>query len=291
MTVPLSILDLAPIAPGETVARQPRASVALARRAEAAGYRRVWYAEHHNMASIASSATSVLIAHVAAHTRTIRLGAGGDHAAQPLAAHHRRAVRHARRRCTPGASTSASGARRAATRTRRTRCAATRSRPTRSPRTCWSCRPTSAGETLVPGCRRDARARARDVPLYILGSSLFGAQLAAALGLPYAFASHFAPDAARGGGGRSTGASSARRSSSTEPYVIAGVNVVAADDADDAQAQLHATLRARVPRASSGRGQTLHRRGGRRGAGLAAGPADRADDDLRRGRHAGRGRD
>ena len=77
MAVPLSILDLAPIRPGETATESFAASVALARLAERHGYTRVWYAEHHNMPSIASSATSVLIAHVGAHTETIRLGAGG----------------------------------------------------------------------------------------------------------------------------------------------------------------------------------------------------------------------
>ncbi len=77
MTTPLSILDLAPVRKGETISDSFAASVALAQRAEQWGYRRVWYAEHHNMSSIASSATSVIIAHVAAHTREIRLGAGG----------------------------------------------------------------------------------------------------------------------------------------------------------------------------------------------------------------------
>ena len=76
-SVPLSILDLAVIRRGDAPRDALLGSVALARRAEARGYRRVWYAEHHNMRSIASSATSVLIAHVAAHTSTIRLGAGG----------------------------------------------------------------------------------------------------------------------------------------------------------------------------------------------------------------------
>src|SRR3977135_2531434 len=77
MTIPLSILDLAPIRPGETASDSFAASVALAQHAEEWGYRRVWYAEHHNMPTIASSATSVLIAHVAAQTRSIRVGAGG----------------------------------------------------------------------------------------------------------------------------------------------------------------------------------------------------------------------
>ena len=77
MRIPLSILDLAPIARGETASDSFAGSVALAQRAEELGYLRVWYAEHHNMASIASSATSVLIAHIGAQTQTIRLGSGG----------------------------------------------------------------------------------------------------------------------------------------------------------------------------------------------------------------------
>src|SRR3569833_2054526 len=77
MRIPLSVLDLAPIARGETPSSSIAASVAIAQRAEEHGYRRVWYAEHHNMPSIASSATSVLIAHVGQQTSTIRLGAGG----------------------------------------------------------------------------------------------------------------------------------------------------------------------------------------------------------------------
>src|SRR3954471_9360123 len=77
MRIPLSVLDLAPIARGETASSSIAASVALARSAEEYGYTRVWYAEHHNMPSIASSATSVLIAHVGAQTTRIRLGAGG----------------------------------------------------------------------------------------------------------------------------------------------------------------------------------------------------------------------
>src|SRR3954453_14001735 len=77
MRIPLSVLDLAPITRGGTATDAIAGSVGLARRAEETGYQRVWYAEHHNMPSIASSATSVLIAHVGAHTSRIRLGAGG----------------------------------------------------------------------------------------------------------------------------------------------------------------------------------------------------------------------
>src|SRR5688500_19106115 len=75
--VPLSILDLASVGEGETIADSFAGSVALAQLAERVGYRRVWYAEHHSIGSIASSATAVLIAHIAAHTDTIRLGSGG----------------------------------------------------------------------------------------------------------------------------------------------------------------------------------------------------------------------
>src|ERR1700691_4707913 len=77
MSVPLSILDLAPVAKGQTTSDSFAASVALARKAEELGYHRVWYAEHHNMPSIGSSATSVLIAHIGARTSSIRLGSGG----------------------------------------------------------------------------------------------------------------------------------------------------------------------------------------------------------------------
>ena len=96
MSLRLSILDLAPIGPGQTARESFAASVELARAAERLGYRRVWYAEHHNMASIASSATSVLIGHVADHTNVDPARRGRGDAAQPLAADDRRAVRHAR---------------------------------------------------------------------------------------------------------------------------------------------------------------------------------------------------
>src|SRR5690625_2013112 len=92
MRIPLSILDLATVGRNETVAESLQGSVKLAQLAEACGYHRVWYAEHHNMASIASSATSVLIAHVAAHTSSIRLGSGGvmlpNHAPLIIAEHY-----------------------------------------------------------------------------------------------------------------------------------------------------------------------------------------------------------
>jgi hypothetical protein len=149
MRVPLSILDLAPIARGQTAHDSFANSVALAQRAEELGYLRVWYAEHHNMASIASSATSVLIAHVGAQTQSIRLGAGGvmlpNHA--PLLIAEQFGTLAAMYRA---GSTSAWAGRLARIRTRCTRCAATRPRPTPSRRTSWSCRAISPAR---PGCR------------------------------------------------------------------------------------------------------------------------------------------
>ena len=116
-------------------------------------------------------------------------------------------------------------------------------------RTCWSCRATSAGETRVPGVRGDPGQGHRTCRSTSSGSSLFGATLAAALGLPYAFASHFAPAARCRPPSPSTAASSGPPRSSTQPYVIAGVNVIAADTAAEAQEQLQAVRRIRGRRA------------------------------------------
>ncbi len=91
-----SVLDLAPVPEGGTPADALRRGLELARHAEALGYRRYWVAEHHNMIGIASAATSVVIGYVAGGTRTIRVGAGRHHVAQPLSDGHCRAVRHAR---------------------------------------------------------------------------------------------------------------------------------------------------------------------------------------------------
>ena len=141
MTIPLSLLDLAPIAPGTTARESFAGSVALAQTAERNGYTRVWYAEHHNMPSIASSATSVLIGHVAAHTSTIRLGSGGvmlpNHAPLTIAEHFGTLAT-----LYPDRIDLVSGALPAATRTPCGRCAVIRTRPTSSPRTWWNCRPT-----------------------------------------------------------------------------------------------------------------------------------------------------
>jgi luciferase family oxidoreductase group 1 len=193
MNIPLSILDLAPIHKGETASDSFSASVLLAQRAEELGYRRVWYAEHHNIATIASSATSVLIAHVAAHTQTIRLGAGGimlpNHS--PLMIAEQFGTLESLH---PGRIDLGLGR---APGTDRLTILALRRDP--------SAADTFPQEVIelqryladpVPGqAVRATPGAGTKVPLWILGSSLFGAQLAAMLGLPYAFASHFAPEA------------------------------------------------------------------------------------------------
>jgi luciferase family oxidoreductase group 1 len=253
MRIPLSVLDLAPIARGETPSSSIAASVALAQRAEEYGYKRVWYAEHHNMARIASSATSVLIAHVGAHTSRIRLGAGGvmlpNHA--PLTIAEQFGTLDA---MYPGRIDLGLG--RAPGSDQKTMYALRRdnSSSDRFPQDVQELQAYLAGESLVPGV--DAvPGKGSKVPLYILGSSLFGAQLAAALGLPYAFASHFAPQALESAVAiyREQFRPSAQLDA---PYVIAGVNVLAADTAEAADEQLAASRRARAA-ALFGRGREL----------------------------------
>src|SRR5580698_1359536 len=243
MRVPLSILDLAPIARGQSASDSFANSVALAQRAEELEYLRVWYAEHHNMASIASSATSVLIAHVGAQTRTIRLGAGGvmlpNHA--PLLIAEQFGTLAA---MYPGRIDLGLG--RAPGSDQNTMYALRRN-PTSAdtfPQDVVELQGYLTGNTRVPGV--DAvPGNGSDVPLYILGSSLFGARLAAALGLPYAFASHFAPaelDAALAVYRREF-----RPSGQLEhPYAIVGVNVIAAGTESSAREQLQGIRRARA---------------------------------------------
>jgi luciferase family oxidoreductase group 1 len=243
VAVPLSILDLAPIRPGESATDSFAGSVALAQQAERDGYRRVWYAEHHNMASIASSATSVLIAHVAAHTDTIRLGSGGvmlpNHAPLTIAEQFGTlAALH------PGRIDLGLG--RAPGSDQNTMFALRRdpSSSDRFPQDVLELQGYLTDATRVPGVNATP-GRGTNVPLYILGSSLFGAQLAAALGLPYAFASHFSPQAL-------TAAVELYRSEFRpsaqldQPYVIAGVNAIVADSDAEAQEQFLTAKRTRV---------------------------------------------
>ena len=253
MSFPLSVLDLAPVAPGQTVTDSIAASVALAQRAEEQGYTRVWYAEHHNMPSIASSATSVLISHVGAHTRTIRLGAGGvmlpNHS--PLVIAEQFGTLDA---MYPGRIDLGLGR---APGSDQNTMYAMRTDPRSSdrfPQDVLELQAYFAGDTRVPGV--DAiPGRGSHIPLYILGSSTFGAQLAAALGLPYAHASHFAPQALR------AAVEIYRRDFQPSlqlqaPHVIAGANVVAADTTEAARAEFEGMRRIRAT-SLFGRGKTF----------------------------------
>ncbi|QNK80529.1 LLM class flavin-dependent oxidoreductase [Nakamurella sp. PAMC28650] len=243
MNIPLSILDLAPINKGQSVGEGIAASVALAQRAEAFGYRRVWYAEHHNMSSIASSATSVLIAHIAANTSTIRLGAGGvmlpNHSPLTIAEQFGTLASIHPGRIDLGLGRAPGSDQMTARAMRRDPGSSDR-----FPDDVLELQGYLSGKSLVPGVTA-VPGQGTEVPLYILGSSLFGAQLAAAFGLPFAFASHFAPASLM------EAMAIYRRdfqpgAQLTEPYAFAALNVIAADSAEEAERELHLVKRARV---------------------------------------------
>ncbi len=253
MTVPLSILDLAPIGRGEAVADALRGIVEVAQTAERLGYRRVWYAEHHNMPTIASSATSVLIAHVAAHTTSIRVGAGGimlpNHAPLTVAEQFGTLAELHPGRIDLGLGRAPGTDQPTVRALRRDPRAAER-----FPQDVLELQGYLADRSLVTGVEA-IPGKGTQVPLYLLGSSLFGAQLAAQLGLPYAFASHFAPAALEA----AVTVYRERFEPSEDlaaPYVLAGVNVIAADTTEAAEDEARAALRHRV-RALLGRGRTF----------------------------------
>jgi luciferase family oxidoreductase group 1 len=243
MPTRLSILDLAPLGRGQSASDSFAASVALAQQAEELGYERVWYAEHHNMPSIASSATSVLIAHIGAHTRRIRLGAGGvmlpNHAPLTIAEQFGTLAAMYPDRIDLGLG-------RAPGSDQNTMYALRRNPGSAEafPQDVIELRGYLAGESVVPGVDAVPGKGSR-VPLYILGSSLFGARLAAALGLPYAFASHFAP-AALDPALAAYRAEFQPSEPLERPYVIAGVNVIAADTTSAAESQLRDIRRRRA---------------------------------------------
>jgi luciferase family oxidoreductase group 1 len=230
----LSVLDLAPIGQHESPRDALEGSVRLAQRAEELGYERVWYAEHHNFASIASSATSVVIAHIAAHTNTIRLGAGGimlpNHSPLVIAEQFGTLAELHPGRIDLGLGR-APGTNQATMRALRRDMNAADT----FPQDVVELQGYLRGETRIPTV--DAiPGRGTNVPLYILGSSLFGAQLAAALGLPYAFASHFSPGALKAA--VQVYRDSFKPSAQLEqPYVIAAVNALAADSEEEARRQ------------------------------------------------------
>ncbi len=241
--VPLSLLDLAIVGPNESIRESLDGCVQIAQLAEDLGYQRVWYAEHHNMATIASSATAVLIAHVAAKTKHIRLGSGGvmlpNHSPLVIAEQFGTlATLH------PGRIDLGLG--RAPGSDRNTMRALRRHPQTAEnfPQDVLELQAYLGKDSLIPGVRA-IPGQGTNVPLYILGSSLFGAQLAAMLGLPYAFASHFAPtelqSAVRIYRERFEPSDQLQR-----PHVIAGVNVIAADSDEDARASFEARRRSLI---------------------------------------------
>ncbi len=245
MTYPLSILDLATVSEHQTVRESLNATVTLAEAAEEAGYRRVWYAEHHNMTSIASSATSVLIAHVAAHTKRIRLGAGGimlpNHSPLVIAEQFGTLAELHLDRIDLGLGRAPGSDQLTQRALRRDPSAADN-----FPHDVIELQGYLSGSSRVPGVEAIPGKGTR-IPLYILGSSLFGASVAAALGLPFAFASHFAPDALEQA--IRLYREQFRPSEQLDrSYVIAGVNVVVADSGATAQAHLVYAQRRRVGR-------------------------------------------
>jgi len=229
--IPLSILDLAPVTAGSTPAQTFANTLELARQAERDGYRRFWLAEHHNMPGIASAATAVLIGHVAGGTSTIRVGAGGimlpNHAPLQVAEQFGTLGALYPGRIDLGLGR-APGTDQAATRALRRYYEGADEFPADVVELLQYFEPAQAGQAVqaVPGAGIEVEA-------WILGSSLFGAELAAALGLPYAFASHFAPAALNDALAlyRDRFKPSRRLA---QPHVMLALNVVAADTDDEA---------------------------------------------------------
>lgn len=231
--IPVSVLDLAPIVAGETPGDSFKKSLELARQTEAFGYTRYWFAEHHNMENIASSATSVLIGFIAGGTSTIRVGSGGimlpNHAPLIIAEQFGTLASLYPGRIDLGLGRA----------------------PGTDQLTSMALRRNMQGSVdqfphdvielqnyLAPK-NETSRVRAipgegTEVPIWLLGSSTYNAQLAAALGLPFAFASHFAPaylqDALKIY--RDTFKPSAKLK---QPYALACVNVIAAETDEEAQ--------------------------------------------------------
>ena len=235
--IPLSVLDLSPVPEGSDVSQSLANTLDLARNAERLGYHRYWLAEHHNMPGIASAATAVVIGHVAAGTSTSRVGAGGimlpNHAPLmvaeafgTLAALHPGRIDLGLGRA-PGTDQITAHA------LRRNLSGGADTFPNDVVELLHYFKPEQPGQRVraVPG-------EGLNVPLWILGSSLYGAQLAAMLGLPYAFASHFAPAQLD----EALEVYRTRFEPSEyldKPHVMLGVNVSAADT--DEEAAFHFT--------------------------------------------------
>ena len=230
--IPFSVLDLSPIIEGSDAAQSFRNTLALARHAENCGYHRYWLAEHHGMPGIASAATAVLIGHVAGGTKTIRVGAGGimlpNHSPLVIAEQFGTLESLYPGRIELGLGR-APGSDQATARALRRNLS---SDADEFPRDVVELMDFFSDEPqqrvrAVPGT-------GLKVPVWILGSSLYGAQLAAMLGLPYAFASHFAP-AQMMQAIEIYRANFKPSAQLAKPYVMLGFNVFAADRDEDAQ--------------------------------------------------------
>lgn len=228
----LSLLDLVPVVEGGTVRQALLNAADLAAHAESVGFHRYWVAEHHGMDGIAGGATSVVLAHVAAATRTIRVGSGGimlpNHAPLQIAEQFGTLDALYPGRIDLGLGRAPGSDQRVARALRRT----LETDPNAFPRDVLELQSYFADDSQT-GIRATPGAGAKP-ELWILGSSLFGAQLAAALGLPYAFASHFAPDLL------DQALAIYRRDFKPSavldrPYAMAGFNVFAADTAEEAE--------------------------------------------------------
>ncbi len=231
--IPFSVLDLSPICAGGTAADAFRNSADLARHAERWGYKRYWLAEHHNMPGIASAATSIVIAHVAAATKTIRVGSGGimlpNHAPLVIAEQFGTLESLYPGRIDLGLGRAPGTDQRTAWALRRNLTASDDQFPRDVMELQQLLGPPEPGQTVsaVPGV-------GLKIPIWLLGSSLFSAQLSAILGLPFAFASHFAPDLMMQA--LDIYRSQFQPSATLEkPYAMLGLNVFAAET--DAEAR------------------------------------------------------
>ncbi|MCA1614829.1 MAG: LLM class flavin-dependent oxidoreductase [Acidobacteria bacterium] len=232
-SVPFSVLDLAPVPEGSGVADALRNTLDLARRAEALSFRRFWLAEHHNMTGIASAATAVLVGHVAGGTRSIRVGSGGvmlpNHSPLVIAEQFGTLEALHPGRIDLGLGRAPGTDQLTMRALRRNFNAATEDFP----------RDVQELRAYFAPARADRPVRAvpgagLGVPLWLLGSSLYSAQLAAELGLPFAFASHFAPDYLMHA--LEVYRERFRPSSQLkEPYAMACLNVFAAETDEEAR--------------------------------------------------------
>jgi luciferase family oxidoreductase group 1 len=229
----LSVLDLAPIAEGSTAAQALQNSLSLAQHAEACGYQRFWLAEHHNMDGLACSATAVLIGHIAGGTKSIRVGSGGimlpNHAPLVVAEQFGTLATLYPGRIDLGLGRAPGTDQPTMRALRRTLAGADEDR---FPQDVLELQ-AYLGEAQPRQVVRAIPGQGTQVPIWLLGSSLYSAQLAAHLGLPFAFASHFAPDMLMQALQiyRSTYRPSTRW---PKPHAMVAVNVVAAPTDEEA---------------------------------------------------------